>query len=227
MSFIDLIKTILGLFINQNKKVDKHRIKDPIIEPVKKTIEHPVIITPIYETIENLEDLSDPDEVNVIVELKEETKISPNISTLIDYIRDFKITRKVDTLFLHCTATPQTTTITSIQDHWRRLGWKNPGYHIIVKPNGEWSVLLNFNGVSNGVRGYNSNSINISYIGGIDRNGNPLNNMTTQQIEVFKTIIIELRSKIKSLKVRGHNEVSNKACPSFNTNDWLKINGLV
>lgn len=225
MYFIKILKIILGLIINQNKKVEPSKPK--VEEPVKKTIETPVVITPIYENTENLEDLSDPEEIHDIKELKEETKICPNISTLIDYIKDFNITRNIDTLFLHCTATPQTTTITSIQDHWKRLGWKNPGYHIIVKPNGEWSVLLNFNGVSNGVKGHNSTSINISYIGGIDRNGNPMNNMTPQQIEVFKTIIIELRSKIKSLKIRGHNEVSKKACPSFNTNYWLKINELI
>lgn len=183
-----------------------------------------LLINPLYSTsdsINNKEDFSDTEEYIQNVTNVEETKVCKNIQALIKYIDSFEINREVNTLFLHCTATPQSASVSSIQNYWKSIGWKNPGYHIIVKSNGEWTVLLDFNGVSNGVRGHNSTSINISYIGGMDSKGNPLNNLTIEQDKVFKVIIERLRLKINGLKVRGHNEVSKKACPSFIVKDWL------
>ena len=72
--------------------------------------------------------------------------------------------REIKFLAVHCTATPQTTSVESIQKYWKtQLGWKMPGYHFIIKPNGEVIKLLSVDKVSNGVRGFNSVSINISY----------------------------------------------------------------
>lgn len=188
-----------------------------------------LLITPPYKagaTILEKEDFDDPEEAILNIGGIEESKTCPNLLALATYIDNFKLTRKVNTLFFHCTATPQTASISAIQNHWKSLGWKSPGYHIIVKPNGEWTVLLDFNGISNGVQGYNSTSINISYIGGVDSKNKPVNNMTQEQLKVFKVITEKLKIKIKDLKVRGHNEVSKKACPSFIVKEWLAAQGL-
>ena len=83
--------------------------------------------------------------------------------------------RNIKYIAVHCTATPQTTSIDSIMNFWKtNLGWKMPGYHFIIKPDGEVVKLLSVDKVSNGVRGFNSETINIAYIGGIDKNGKPI-----------------------------------------------------
>mgnify|MGYP000843468091 CR=1 FL=1 len=41
--------------------------------------------------------------------------------------------RKITHIFVHCTATLPTATVESIQQGWRSIGWKNPGYHYIIK----------------------------------------------------------------------------------------------
>ena len=83
--------------------------------------------------------------------------------------------RNIKYIAVHCTATPQTTSIDSIMNFWKtNLGWKMPGYHFIIKPDGEVAKLLSVDKVSNGVRGFNSETINIAYIGGIDKNGKPI-----------------------------------------------------
>lgn len=47
--------------------------------------------------------------------------------------------RPIKYIVIHCTATPQTPTVAGIQNYWRKqLGWKNPGYHFIVLPDGSY-----------------------------------------------------------------------------------------
>src|SRR5690606_12002624 len=100
--------------------------------------------------------------------------------------------RIINNLVLHCTATPQNTTIESIQNYWRNeLKWKSPGYHWIIKADGTAVNLLPIEQVSNGVAGHNSDSIHISYIGGIDAKGNPIDNRTAAQIKTQKELLLK------------------------------------
>lgn len=86
--------------------------------------------------------------------------------------------RKIERIFVHCTAGNQKQTLQQLKDEFIRKGWKNPGYHYVVFPDGKLVQLLSEDKVSNGVQGYNSTSINVSYVGGIDKQGRPLDNRT-------------------------------------------------
>ena len=127
--------------------------------------------------------------------------------------------RNIKYIAVHCTATPQTATVSSIQNYWKNhLGWKNPGYHFIIKPNGEVVNLLPIEEVSNGVQGFNSVAINISYIGGVDAKNTPLDNRTPEQKASLLKLLKELRKKFPNAIIQGHRDFPNvkKACPSFN-----------
>lgn len=133
--------------------------------------------------------------------------------------------REISWIVVHCTATPQTTTIESIKNYWKNnLGWKNPGYHIIVKPDGSAVELLPIDKVSNGVKGFNSVSINISYIGGVDDNNKPLDNRTDAQKATLLTLVKRYKEMFPNAIVQGHRDFPNvkKACPSFDVKEWLK-----
>lgn len=126
--------------------------------------------------------------------------------------------RQIKYIAVHCTATPQTTTVESIKHYWKtQLGWKMPGYHFLIKPNGEVVELLPIEQVSNGVRGYNAQTINVCYIGGIDSKGKPIDNRTPQQKESLKRVLKELKTQFKTAVIQGHKDFPNvkKACPSF------------
>ena len=72
--------------------------------------------------------------------------------------------RDIKYIVVHCTATPQTATVSSIQNYWKNtLKWVMPGYHFMIKSDGEIIQLLEIEKISNGVKGFNSVSINISY----------------------------------------------------------------
>lgn len=182
-----------------------------------------VKITPVYKEEDKSEDFSDPEEEMVVDDIKESQPTCPNITELINLINKANITRNVTRLVFHCTATHQTATVEAIVRHWReRRGWKNPGYHIIVRPDGSWTQLQDFNKITNGVAGINSTSLHVSYIGGIDRNGKAFDNRTDSQKEVFEAVYHTFRNKMPNLTFHGHYEFSNKACPSYNVEDWIK-----
>ncbi len=126
--------------------------------------------------------------------------------------------RNIKYIAVHCTATSQTTAISSIKNYWEKnLGWKMPGYHFIVKPDGEIVQLLDISKVSNGVKGFNSETINISYIGGVDSNNKPLDNRTEAQKKFLLQKLKELKKLFPNAKIQGHRDFPKvaKACPSF------------
>lgn len=139
------------------------------------------------------------------------------------------MSREIKHLVLHCTASPQTTTVASILNYWREeLKWKNPGYHFLIEANGTVHNLQPIEKPSNGVAGHNANSIHISYIGGIGPTKIPIDNRTNRQILEQIRLIIELKEKFPKAEILGHRDFlgARKMCPSFSTKDWIKACGL-
>lgn len=137
--------------------------------------------------------------------------------------------RNIKYIVLHCTATPQNTSPDSIKNYWKNiLGWKNPGYHYIIKANGTVIELLPIDLISNGVQGYNTESINIAYIGGVDSENNPVDNRTPAQIRSMYTLVKELKTKFPKAIIQGHRDFPKvkKSCPSFEAKEWARVNGF-
>lgn len=137
--------------------------------------------------------------------------------------------RQIKRIFVHCTAGPQTQTVAEIQKYWKNHNkWTNPGYHYIIKPDGEIVPLQPEDKPSNGVQGYNSTAINVCYIGGVDNKGRAVDNRTTAQKEALRTILKDLHSRYPDAEILGHRDIwgSNpkdwhKMCPCFNVKDEL------
>lgn len=126
--------------------------------------------------------------------------------------------RTINYIVIHCTATQPDVKIESIKRYWKEnLKWKNPGYHYMIKADGKIVNTLPIDQVSNGVAGWNSQIINISYIGGIDKSGNPKDTRTEEQKKSIVRLLRELKSKFPKAKIQGHRDFPNvyKACPSF------------
>jgi len=179
-------------------------------------------IKPVYEPLPRAEDFSDPDDQLIVDIVKEECPTSKKLQELAALILNFKYTRTIRRIIYHCTATQPSATVTSIQNYWKNnLKWKSPGYHIIVTADGSWTLLQNFNLPSNGVAGRNSDSINISYVGGINPAGKAQDTRTVGQHEVFEACYRLFSEVLPNATHHGHNEFSNKACPSFNVKKWI------
>lgn len=130
--------------------------------------------------------------------------------------------RTIQYLVVHCTATPQTTTVSAIQNYWRRnLGWKNPGYHFIILADGSYRQLQPIEKPANGVKGFNKGSIHIAYIGGVDAANRPADNRTPAQKRTLFKLLKELKAQFPRAVVLGHRDFRGvtKACPSFDAMD--------
>ena len=121
--------------------------------------------------------------------------------------------RKINYIVCHCTATDQDATVKAIKNFWKNnLGWKNPGYHFIIEKNGIIHNLQPIDKLSNGVRGYNANSIHVAYIG-----GRLIDDRTPQQKASMRSVVKVMQSMFPDAKVQGHRDFPNvsKACPRF------------
>ena len=134
------------------------------------------------------------------------------------------MSRNIKWLVVHCTASPQTQKVESILHYWKvALGWKSPGYHVLVEPDGTAHELLPIEEVSNGVKGFNSSIINISYIGGVDKEGKAVDNRTPEQ----KTTILRYLKKWKKMfpkaVIQGHRDFSPDKNGNGRIDPWERI----
>jgi N-acetylmuramoyl-L-alanine amidase len=134
--------------------------------------------------------------------------------------------RKIKFIVVHCTATQPTATVEAIRRYWKeQRGWGDtPGYHYLLLRDGEFVQLLAEEKASYGVYGHNAESINLSYIGGIDKDGKPQDTRTDEQKEAMFNKIVELTERYPEAEVLGHRDFPGvaKACPSFDVKSWLK-----
>lgn len=143
--------------------------------------------------------------------------------------------RKIERIFVHCTAGNQKQTLQQLKNEFIRKGWKNPGYHYVVFPDGKLVQLLSEDKVSNGVQGYNSTSINVSYIGGIDKQGRPLDNRTQAQKDTLYALLMYLKQQYPKAHILGHRDIWGKNsknwkkyCPCFDAEEEYKeINNML
>jgi len=72
--------------------------------------------------------------------------------------------REIKYITLHCTAGPANQSTDEIKRYWKRVnGWKDPGYHFLINPDGSYDVLQPIEKPTNGVKGYNATAIHICY----------------------------------------------------------------
>ena len=129
--------------------------------------------------------------------------------------------RKIKYIAVHCTAGSQKATVNDLLAEFKRKGWKAPGYHYVITADGKIHQLLDTEKVSNGVKGYNSVSVNIAYTGGMDG----VDNHTDEQKKSLVTLLKLLRKRYPDAVIQGHRDFS----PDLNGNgkieksEWIKM----
>ena len=113
-------------------------------------------------------------------------------------------------------------------------GWKRLGYSDLINLKGELILLTDWNQdnlIQNhemtwGVSGINSISRHVVYAGGINKRGKPEDTRNKAQLYTLELYVKFMLLRYPQIKVCGHNEFSNKACPSFDVQAWLREIGL-
>ncbi len=129
--------------------------------------------------------------------------------------------REINKMIIHCSATPPSMDIgvKKIHDWHLANGWKGIGYHYVIRRNGVVEKGRSIDLVGAHCSGQNKGSIGICYIGGVDENGKPKDNRTQTQKESLNRLVASLQLVFGEMEICGHNEFSNKACPSFNVKE--------
>lgn len=140
--------------------------------------------------------------------------------------------RAIKYIAVHCTAGSQKATVNDLLAEFKRKGWKAPGYHYVITADGKIHQLLDTEKVSNGVKGFNSVTVNIAYTGGMDG----VDNRTDEQKKSLVTLLKLLKQKYPEAVIQGHRDFSPdkngngvvdsweriKDCPCFNAKTEYK-----
>lgn len=140
-------------------------------------------------------------------------------------------------IVIHCQA--GNGTLESMEAFWKTLGWNSPGYARWVDFDGTVHTLSSYDKPTNGVAGFNSQSIHISYRGGIEVVEGKIKGKDTRTQAQKNAILNEIMKALNWLRdndndlqnvmILGHYHFSNdknkngaieaweriKECPSF------------
>lgn len=153
--------------------------------------------------------------------------------TLINHINLNSITMlrrsKIDTIMVHCTATPAGREVTRAElDRWHRAARFEPyvapdgsktyaGYHLLVHLDGSYERLRPdlHRGQHCPQSDMNNRAVAVCYVGGTDSAGHPADTRTDAQKRTLLTLLRTLRARYPRARIAGHRDYAPKACPSF------------
>jgi len=137
--------------------------------------------------------------------------------------------RLIKRIFIHCSA--GFGDVESIKRYWKSIGWKSPGYHRIIAEDGEVFQLAPYEQVTNGVKYYNSSSVHICYIGGVDK-ANVHKAKDTRTEAQKEALICEIENallylkqfqSIAEVKILGHRDISTDKNLNGKVDSWERI----
>ena len=132
----------------------------------------------------------------------------------------------VQYIAVHCSATQPTQDIgvKEIDRMHRQRGFLKIGYHFVIRRNGVIEKGREVTEIGAHVEGFNSKSIGVCLVGGINKSGKAEDNFTLDQYAALAQLIQDLRKAFPKATVQGHRDFPNvkKDCPCFDVKTWLK-----
>ena len=137
--------------------------------------------------------------------------------------------RNIKRIFIHCSA--GFGGVESIKRYWKSIGWKSVGYHRIIAEDGEVFQLAPYDQVTNGVKYYNSTSIHICYIGGVNKQD--VNKAEDTRTDAKKeALLCEIDNAlnflsdyqdISKVEILGHRDISPDKNLNGKVDSWERI----
>lgn len=128
--------------------------------------------------------------------------------------------RKVDRVFLHCSAASRKSVVAAEINRWHlERGWSGIGYHFFIKSDGLLEPARNINKTPASAKGHNRGTIAICL------NGLDIEDFSQRQFETLRTLCLEIDFAYGGkVTFHGHREVAAKACPVFDYRKVLNLN---
>lgn len=141
----------------------------------------------------------------------------------------FKQRASTEAIFVHCSATKPSMNwgLREIRQSHKERGFLDVGYHFIIKRDGTIEAGRDEDVIGAHVEGYNSTSVGVCLVGGVDDRMKPEANFTPAQMQSLRSLLVTLLAKYEGSTLRAHHDVAPKACPSFDLKRWWEKNELV
>ena len=125
--------------------------------------------------------------------------------------------RVINRIVIHCSATKECQDVkTETIRQWHLdKGWSDIGYHYVIELDGSIVTGRPLEQAGAHCKGHNRTSIGICYVGGLDKDMKPKDTRTEEQKSALTCLLSDLTDNFAYATIHGHNEFSNKACPSF------------
>ncbi|WP_026279092.1 N-acetylmuramoyl-L-alanine amidase [Thioalkalivibrio sp. ARh3] len=135
--------------------------------------------------------------------------------------------REINQIIIHCADTPPSLDIgaDTIQKwHVDGNGWRDIGYHYVIRRDGTVDSGRPLEQAGAHVRGQNDDSIGICLVGGQrEQTSQPDSNFTAAQWRALESLVKQLQRDFPGAKVSGHRDHDNsKACPCFDAKAWAR-----
>ena len=134
--------------------------------------------------------------------------------------------RTITQIVIHCSATQEGANfqVDDIRRWHKQRGFRDVGYHYVITLNGDIQVGRPIEEIGAHVKGHNSHSIGVCYIGGLDDNMKPKDTRTLLQKVGLQILLVVLKEKLPQAYILGHRDFENvkKACPCFNVKSEYK-----
>jgi N-acetylmuramoyl-L-alanine amidase len=144
-------------------------------------------------------------------------------------------------IVLHCTATREGQDFdAAIIKKWHlKRGWSDIGYHFVIQLDGTTEIGRPEHIPGAHVAGFNTGSIGVVYVGGLDVQGRPKDTRTPAQLRAMTNLVTALTGAYPKAKVKGHRDFSPdldgdgvieqhewiKQCPCFDAASWWEGEG--
>jgi N-acetylmuramoyl-L-alanine amidase len=129
-----------------------------------------------------------------------------------------------DYIIIHCSATPPSMDIgaTEIRQWHKARGWRDIGYHHVIRRNGKLEIGRPTMAVGAHAKGFNQSSVGICMVGGVTPEGDPESNFTRAQWATLEKLVYHCKNMYREAVVLGHRDLPNvtKECPSFDVPHW-------
>ena len=146
-------------------------------------------------------------------------------------------------LVIHSTATPAGHEVYADDiRRWHTMpvwaggrGWKQVGYTDMIHLDGHVERLVDNNEdamvdpweITNGVKGYNSVSRHVVYVGGLAADAKTAcDTRTPAQMAAMVAYVREFHDRFPDVKIVGHRDLAATDCPCFDVAEWLRSIGI-
>lgn len=126
--------------------------------------------------------------------------------------------RQIDEIIVHCSATREGRDFSAADIrrwHVADRHFSDIGYHFVVRIDGSIEAGRPLRRPGAHCRAHNRRSVDVCYIGGLDRNGHPADTRTAAQRASLLALLTILRRAFPHASIHGHHDFAPKACPCF------------